>query len=122
MDDVVRPYALSHGFGRIPCSMSSDLLCCPKALMTCHDRVVRLCELSKGYVVMQQSVLSGRVGCPRDIMACHARRRLSVNAIQRLRRHSMPDFVRLCVLSKGDDGMPRSMLSDHVYYPRAMME
>ncbi len=42
-------------------------------------------------------------------------------AFQELWWHAMPDVVRLCMFSKGYDGMPRPTSSDPMYCPRAMM-
>ena len=81
-----------------------------------------LCVLSKGYDEMPCSMSFNHVYFPRAMIGCHARRCLTVYAIQGLRRHAMPDFVRPCGLSKGDNGMPHPMLSDLVYGPNAMME
>ena len=36
--DVVRPFMVSKGDDGMPCPMSFDRLCCPKAMMACHAR------------------------------------------------------------------------------------
>ena len=58
---------------------------------------------------------------PRAMMACRARRCSTVCAAQRRCLHATPDVVRLCVLPKGDDGMPRPTSFDSVCFPKAMM-
>ena len=55
-------------------------------------------------------------------MTCPKRRLLIICAVEGLCGHATLDYVREYVLSKGDDGMPRPMLLDHVYCPQAMME
>ena len=37
--DAVRPFVLPKGDDGMPRPMSYDLVCCPKAVMTCHARL-----------------------------------------------------------------------------------
>ena len=74
----------------MPHQTSFDRLCCPKAVMAVTPDVVKPCVQSKGFDVMPRPASIDRVCCPREVMSCH---------------------VRLCVLFKGGDGMPRLTLS-----------
>ena len=60
------------------------------------------------------SDVADRVCCPRSVMSCHARRRLTLRVLQGWFCHATPDVVRLFVLLKGDDGMPRVTSFDRV--------
>ena len=118
----------------MPRSMSFDRVCCPKAVMSCHARPCRLYVLFKGSDVMPRPDVANRVCCPRAgmsfhgptssdrvcsqraVMSCHARCRSTVCAIQRRGCHATPDVVRLCVLSKGGDVMPRLTSLDRVFF------
>ncbi|TMW86570.1 hypothetical protein EJD97_021200, partial [Solanum chilense] len=55
------------------------------------------------------------------MMLCHARCHPTVCATQEPCGHTTPNDVRSCVLSKGNDNMPRPTSSDHVCFARAMM-
>ena len=124
----------------MPHSTSSDRVCNPRAMMTCHARhrftvlafqrqlwdampdIVHLCVQSKGYDDKPHLTSFNHVCCPRVMMACHARCRRTVFPVQGLPWYATPNFIRPCVLCKGDDSMPCPLLSDHVYWSRAMME
>ena len=92
--DVVRPCVLPKGGDGMPRPTSSDRVCCPRAMMTCHAR--------------RRSTVSAS---PKAMMECHARRHLAIHA----RRCST-----VCA-AKGDDGMARPTSSDRVCCPKAMM-
>ena len=51
-----------------------------------------------------------RVCCPTAMMTCHNKRRSTECAVQGRGCHATPDVVRLCVLSKSGDVMPRPTL------------
>ena len=70
---------------------------------------------------MSRPTLFDRVCRPWAMMSCHARRRSIVCAAQGRLCHATPDVVRLCVLSKGGDVVPRSTLFDRVCFPKAMI-
>ena len=109
ISDVVRLCVLSKGDDFMTRSISSDCVCCPRAVMSCHARRCRVFMLSKGADVMPRPTSFDRVffkggdgmprltssdrACsPRAVMSCHARR------------------CRPCVQSKGGDVMPRPTL------------
>ena len=71
---------------------------------------VRPFVLYKGDDGMPHLTLFDRVCCPRAVMSFHARRHSTACAIQWWLCYSMPDVVRLCVLSKSGDVMPRPTL------------
>ena len=93
----------------MPCPTSFDRVCYPKAVISCHARRCQPCVLTKGGDVMPRPTSSDCVCCPKAVMSCHA---------QHCHRESFPRAVmicyarcyRPCVLSKGDDVMPRPML------------
>ncbi len=70
---------------------------------------------------MPHLTLYDHVYCPRGMMESHARHRLFICAVQEGWRHAMPDVFWPCVLTKGDDGMPRLTSSIYVCSPRAMI-
>ncbi|TMW80713.1 hypothetical protein EJD97_016250 [Solanum chilense] len=55
------------------------------------------------------------------MMVCHDRRRLTICADQGPYRNAFPDVIRSCVLSKGDNNMPRLTSCDCGCYPRETM-
>ena len=65
---------------------------------------------SKGDDVMPFPTSFDRVCYPKAVMLFHAQRRSTVCAVQRQGWHATPDVVRLCVLSKSNDVMPRPTL------------
>ena len=71
---------------------------------------------------MPRPTSSNRKCCPKEMTACHARCRLIVCAAQKRCWHAMHDVVRLCVLSKGGDVMPRPTSFDCVCGLKAIME
>ena len=77
--------------------------------------------MSKGHDGMPPPTSFDRVCGPKAIMESNARRRSTVCAVQRRCWHVTLDVVRLCVLYKGGDVMPRPTLFDRVSYPKAMM-
>ena len=54
-------------------------------------------------------------------VAGHVLHRSTVRVVQQLRGHASLDIIRLCVLSKINDGMPCLMSFDRVFSPRNMM-
>ena len=55
------------------------------------------------------------------MMACEVRRRLAIYAAQGPCGHAMPDIIRQCVQSNGDEGMQNSIWYDRVSCLKAMM-
>uniref|UniRef100_A0A494G8Z8 Uncharacterized protein n=1 Tax=Solanum lycopersicum TaxID=4081 RepID=A0A494G8Z8_SOLLC len=55
------------------------------------------------------------------MMVCHARCHPTVCATKGQCGLDTPDDVKSCVLSKGNDNMPRPMSSDYVCFSKAMM-
>ena len=76
----------------------------------------------QGYDDMPRSTSINCECCPTAMTASQARHSETMCALKGLRRHAKHNFVRLCVLSKGDNGMLHPTLPDHVSYPRAIME
>ena len=105
----------------MPRPMSSDYVCFPREVMSCHDRRCRPCLQSKGGDFMPRPTSSDRVWSPREIMSCHARRHSSVFAAQQRWCYATPNVVRPSVLSKGGDGMSCSTSSDRVCSRREVM-
>ena len=87
--DVVRSCVLSKGGDVMPRPTSSDCVCCPKAVMSCHAqhchresfpqavmlcyaRRYRPCVLSKGGDIMPRLTSSNRACSPRAVISCHA--------------------------------------------------
>ena len=56
---------------------------------------------------MPRPIFSYCVFIQREKITCHARRSPTMYVVQGGLWHAMPDIVRLGILSKGDDGMPR---------------
>ena len=79
-----------------------------------------LCVLSKVYDDILSPKSFNHVCWPMDMMACHARRRPTLCDVQELWWHATPNFFQPCVLSKGCEGIPRPILSNCVWFPRAM--
>ena len=101
-------------------STSSDRVFYPKEMMACHvGRHPTLSMLSNDDHGMPRPTSSDHMFIPIAMMACHARHILTLYAAQGRCWHATPAIVRSCVMSKGDDVMPRSMLYDHVRYLRA---
>ena len=63
------------------------------------------CVLPEGDDGMSCPTSFDRVCLPRAIMECHAQHRPTVCAAQGTFEHAMPDVIRPCVQSKGDDSM-----------------
>ena len=62
-----------------------------------------------------------RLCCPREKMACQNRRDPTMSAFLGPCAHAMPNVFLSCVLSKGDDNVPRHTLSNRVCFPSAIM-
>ena len=123
----------------MPRPTSSDRVCCPRAVMSCHNRrrptvcavqgrcfhatsdVVRPCVMPKGDDGMPSPTSSHHAYSPRAVISCQARHRLTVCAFHARLCHATPDIVRPCVLSKGGDGMPRPTSFDRVCHQWAIM-
>ena len=54
-------------------------------------------------------------------MACQVQLHLAIYAAQGPCGHAMPDIIRQCVQSNGDEGMQNSIWYDRVCYLMAMM-
>ena len=119
--DIVRPCVLSKGEDVMPCLMSSDCVCCPKAMMSCHARRCRPCVRSKGGDVMPHVMLSDCACSPRAVMSCHARRRSTKYVFQEQGWHATPDVVRPCVQCKDGDGMSCPTSFERVRCPKVVM-
>ena len=92
-------------FDRVALSKGGDV----KPRPTSFDLV-----LPKGDAGMSRPTSFDRMCYLKTMIACHARRRSTVCVIQRRRWHATPDIIQSCLLSKGDDGMPRLTSSDYV--------
>ncbi len=103
MPDVVQPCVLSKG---------NDVG---------TPDILRLCMLSKRYLGMPHSTLPDRVCSERAIMVFHTRCRLPMCNVQGTWCHDTSDVVLLCVICKGDDGMPCLTSSVSAWCPRAMI-
>ena len=79
MPDVLRPCVLSKGSDVMPRPTSSDYVCCPRAVMSCHSRRCRPCVQSKGSNVMPRPTLP------------------TVCVVQWRWCNATPDVVLLCV-------------------------
>ena len=137
--NVVRPGVLSKGGDVMPRPTTSDRLCSPREVVSCHARcpstvcaaqrqlyhatpdIVRPSVLSKGGDVVPRTTSFDCVCCPKDMMECHAQSRSTVCAVQRRRWHVTPNVVQPCLLSKGGDVMRRPTSFDSVCCPRAVM-
>ena len=64
------------------------------------------CVLYNCYDDIPHLTIYGRVCCSRAMFECNAQRCLIVCVVQRLCKHTMPDFIWSFVLSKGHDDMP----------------
>ena len=122
----------------LPSAMSSDHICCPRAMMAYQARriptvyvvqgiwfhamtdVVRPCVQTKGNDWKSRLTSSNCLCCPRMMMAWHARRHPTVCVIQGRRCHVTPNIVLPRVLPNGDEGMPRLMSSNCLTYPKSM--
>ena len=125
MFNVDWPCILSKGYDDIPSPISFNRVCSPRATSAFHIRlhftvcavqrrwwhtmpdVVHLCVYYKSDDVMPRSMSSYIVYCAKVMMTCHTRCRTIVCAVQGVWYHPMHDVVHPCVLSNGDDGMPR---------------
>ncbi|TMW89155.1 hypothetical protein EJD97_017589 [Solanum chilense] len=101
--DVIQPCVLDKGYDCMPRPTYSNRVFCARAMMTCH-------------------VLSlPTVCCPSAKITHHTRLYPTTCAAQWPCEHATPDVIRLSVMSKGNDNMPRPTSSDRVFIPRAMM-
>ena len=93
---------LPKGNDVMRCLTSSNHMCFPRTMRSCHARCYPIVCASQGqcWLVMPDIV--------RPFM-------LSQGPCG----HATPDVVRPCVLSKGDDSMSRLTSFDHVFYFRA---
>ena len=104
ISNVVRPCVQSKGDNNMQRPTSSDLVCCPTAMMVCHaQHYSTLSMLFKGNDDLQRSLSFDRVFWLREMMAYHAK------------------VVPPCVKSQGKDGMPRLKSSDRLCFPMAIM-
>ena len=101
--------------------MSFDRVCFPKTRWHAMPDVVRPFVLLKGDDGMPRPTSFDRVCFPKEVMECRARRRSTVCAVQRRCCHATPDVVRLCVLPKGSEVMPRPTSSYRMCCRRAVM-
>ncbi len=110
---VVRVYVHYKGNYSMPCSSSSDRVCCPRAMTTSHawrrpnvcaiqglwwhamPYIVLPCMLLKGNDGIPCPISSDRICCPRVMMACHARHSPFVCVFQRQWWHSTSTIVQL---------------------------
>lgn len=101
---VIRPCGLDKGHDGMPCPMYSDHVLVSKGDdgLPCPTSFHCMCCL---IVKMERQSWPHLTTC----------------AAQWPCRHMMPDVVWSSVLSKGDDNMPRTTLSDYVYSPNEMM-
>ena len=120
--DVIRPCVLLNGHNGIPCSTSSDRVCCPKVMITCYTQCRFIMYTFQGQwwyakvdVVLSCVLSKGNDGMPRRTSSD------PVYAIKKGRLHAMPYVIRPCGRCNRNDGMPRPTSSDHVCCPRAMM-
>ena len=108
--DAIWSCILSNGEDGMPRSMSSERVCFPREMNSCHvGRHPTLSMLSNCDDVMPHPTSSDHVFIPMAMMACHARHIPTLWAAQGRWWHATPAIVRPCVMSKGDDVMPRSM-------------
>ena len=112
----------SKGDDAIPHPTSSDLVCYQRAMMACNARCLpTMCVFPKGDDVMSCPTSYDRVYFSWVIMLCHTRRHPIVCAAQGPYGHTTRNIVRLCVLSKGDNNIPRRTSSDRLCSPRVIM-
>ncbi len=100
----------------------SVCLCFPKAMMACHVWGRPTVCAVQGYDYMPRSTSINCECCPTALIACHARHSAIVCSLKGLRWHATSNFVQPCVLSKGDDGMLRPTLPDHVSCPCSIIK
>ena len=130
---------LSKGNDGMPHLISSDWVCCPRAMMACNARcrstmcdaygrysnatadIIQPCVIPKGDYGMSSLTSSGHLRCPMPMRSYHARHHQTMCAIQRRLSHAKFNMVRPCLYFKGDDGLPCLPPSDCVCCPRAMM-
>ena len=89
--------------------------------MTCHARRRPIACDVQGEDDMSFSTSLYHVYCAISMMVCHVRCHPTVFATQEQRGLATPDDVKSCVLSKGNDNIPRPTSSDYVCFARAMM-
>ena len=89
-------------------------MCLPRDTIKCHVDVVRPNELAKVHEGMPREISSGRVCCAIAMMDYHVRHHWTMCAAKGPCGHATPDVVRSCVLSMGDDNMPRPRSSDRM--------
>ncbi|TMW85119.1 hypothetical protein EJD97_023746 [Solanum chilense] len=65
------------------------------------------CVFPNGYDGMLRSKSSDHVFCPMSMMACYVQSHPTMCAAQGPYGHATYDVIRSCVLSKGNDNMPR---------------
>ena len=137
--DIIRPCVLRKCDYSMPRPMSSDRVCCPRAMISCHNWRSMIVSTVQGRdgIAMVDIIWPCLLTMGDDGMArptsfdrlCYLREMIySTSDVVRpcvcctiARMATMAEFIRPCVHSKGDDGMPRPMLFYRICYPRAVM-
>ncbi|TMW88188.1 hypothetical protein EJD97_018934 [Solanum chilense] len=84
--------------------------------------VIRPCVLSEGNDGIKYPTLSDRVCCTRVMMTCHVDVVPPCVLLKGEYRIGMPNIIKPCVQSMGDDNMPRPTLSNRVCFPRVKLD
>uniref|UniRef100_A0A3Q7J7I9 Uncharacterized protein n=1 Tax=Solanum lycopersicum TaxID=4081 RepID=A0A3Q7J7I9_SOLLC len=111
MPDVVQACIRPKGDDSIEKRLLTVCACQEPRLHAMPD-IVQPGVLAKVCEGMPREMLSKRVCCKIAMMDCHVRRQSTACAAQMPFGHATPDVFRSCVLSKGDDNLPRLMSSD----------
>ncbi len=135
--NIIQLSVLSKGYDGMPGLASSNRVCCPRAAQACHARlcsivcvvqrrwwhatpyIIQPWVLSNGNNKMRRGTSVISVCSTRAMMECHDQCRPKLCVVEWLWWHAMPEFVRLCELSKGYYGMPRPSLFHSLCYPLA---
>ena len=99
----------------------SHRVCSRRATWTGNAQLYLIVLLLKGDDGTPHLTWYDHVYFPRAMMECHTRHRWFICVVQEGWWHSMPDIIRPCVITKGDNGMPRLTSFVYVCSPRAMI-
>ncbi|TMW81139.1 hypothetical protein EJD97_011611, partial [Solanum chilense] len=84
--------------------------------------VIRLCVLSKGNDCIKYPTSSYRVSCTRVMMTCDVDVVPLCVLIKGDDSIAMPNIIKQCVQSMGDENMPRQTLSDRVCFRKEKLD
>ncbi len=121
MTDIVCLYVQSKDNNGILWPSSTHLVCCPRAMITCHALRVQSWLLSKGYNVNPRMTFFYRLYLRRATKACHAGLLSTVCVVQGWWWNTTIIGFRPCVTFTRDDWTTRPSSFIHVCSKRAIM-